>query len=101
MLVRFDDDSDDADPPPVTNSEETAPRQTPLGSREITGKEVKNEGALFIPLAWSRLQQGELYTASDPEWQEFVKLSKDRKKLQKLRGEKWSESPLMIIRLQV
>jgi hypothetical protein len=36
---------------------------------------------MFIPLGWSRLQQGELYTTSDPEWQEFVKLSKDRKKL--------------------
>lgn len=88
MLVRFDDDTDDADLPPVANSEETAPRETSLGSGEITGKEVENEGVLFIPLAWSRLQQGELYATSDPEWQEFVKLSKDRKRLQKLRGEK-------------
>lgn len=101
MLIRFDDDTDDADLPPVANLEETAPRQTSLGSGEITGKEVENEGVLFIPLAWSRLQQGELYTTSDPEWQEFVKLSKDRKKLQKLRGEKSIQSPLKIVRLRV
>ncbi|CAI7637882.1 unnamed protein product [Penicillium glandicola] len=87
VLIRFDDDTDDSDIPSVPNPGETTPRQTSLGSGEITGKEVENEGALFIPLAWSRLQQGELYTTSDPEWQEFVKLSKDRKKLQKLRDE--------------
>lgn len=98
MLVRFDDDTDDADIPPVGNSEEIAPRETSLGGSETTGKEVENEGVLFIPLAWSRLQQGELYATSDPEWQEFVKLSKDRKKLQKLRGEKSIQSPPMVLR---
>ncbi|CAG7956550.1 unnamed protein product [Penicillium nalgiovense] len=87
VLIRFDDDIDDADLPPVTNPEGIAPRQTSLESGKITGKEVENEGALFIPLGWSRLQQGELYTTSDPEWQEFAKLSKDRKKLEKLRDE--------------
>ncbi|CAG8901895.1 unnamed protein product [Penicillium egyptiacum] len=90
VLIRFDDDTDDADLPPVTNPEEIAPRQTSLGSGEITGKEVgkevENEGAVFIPLAWSRLQKGELYTTSDPEWREFVKVSKDRKQLEKLRN---------------
>ncbi|KAJ5783670.1 uncharacterized protein N7518_009347 [Penicillium psychrosexuale] len=87
VLIRFVDDTEDADLPPMANPEKTSPRQTSVGSGEITGKEVENEGALFIPLAWSRLQQGELYTTSDPEWQEFVKFSKDRKKLQKLRDE--------------
>ncbi|KAJ5173978.1 uncharacterized protein N7500_001909 [Penicillium coprophilum] len=86
VLVRFDDDTDDEDIPPVAKSLETAPGQTSR-SGNITGKEVENEGALFIPLSWSRLQQGELYAASDPEWQEFVKVSKDRKKLQRLRDE--------------
>lgn len=101
MLVRFDDDTDDADITPVANSEEIVSRETSLGSGETTGKEVENEGVLFIPLAWSRLQQGELYATSDPEWQEFVKLSKDRKKLQKLRGKKSIQFPLIIIRLRV
>lgn len=101
MLVRFDDDADDADIPPMANSEEIAPRETSLRTGKTTGKEVENEGVLFIPLAWSRLQQGELYATSDPEWQEFVKLSKDRKKLQKLRGEKSIQFPLMIIGLRV
>jgi hypothetical protein len=101
VLIRFDDDIDDADLPPVTNPDGIAPRQTSLESGKITGKEAKNEGALFIPLGWSRLQQGELYTTSDPEWQEFVKLSKDRKKLEKLRGEESIQSPLKITRLRV
>lgn len=101
MLVRFDDDTDDADIPPVANSGEIAPLEASSGSGETTGKEVENEGVLFIPLAWSRLQQGELYATSDPEWQGFVKLSKDRKKLQKLRGKKAIQSSLMIIRSRV
>jgi hypothetical protein len=52
----------------------------------LTEDELGEEDGLFIPLTWSWLQEGELYTASDPEWQEFVTISKDRKKLQKLRG---------------
>ena len=52
----------------------------------LADNEGIDEGSLFIPLTWSRLQEGELYTASDPEWQAFVQISKDRKRLQKLRG---------------
>jgi len=85
--VRFDDDTDDEDTPTVINPGEIASRQTPRESAESTGKESVNEDALFIPLSWSRLQKGELYATSDPEWQAFVMLSKDRKKLQALRGE--------------
>lgn len=86
MLVRFEDDTDDAEISPVTNPGESNP-QNSRQSGKVTRKDVENEDALFIPLGWSRLQKGELYTTSDPEWQEFVKLSKDRKKLQQLRGE--------------
>ncbi|OQE06994.1 hypothetical protein PENVUL_c015G08341 [Penicillium vulpinum] len=92
VLVRFDDDTDDDDIPPVTNQAEASPRQI-SESGEITGKEVENDGAMFIPLAWSRLQQGELYTIMDPEWQVFVKLSKDHEKLERLRGKESIHSP--------
>jgi hypothetical protein len=87
MLLRFDDDTDDEDTPIVNNSGEPT---SPESSREIvetTGKESSKKDAIFIPLSWSRLEKGELYATSDPEWQAFVKLSKDRKKLQALRGE--------------
>lgn len=85
MLVQFDDDKDD-DVAAVSSPDETAAYQGPAEGAESAGKESVDEDALFIPLAWSRLQKGELYATSDPEWQQFVKLSKDREKLQALRG---------------
>ncbi|KXG51144.1 uncharacterized protein PGRI_067160 [Penicillium griseofulvum] len=85
VLVRFNDDTDDDDLPPVTKSGETASGQTSR-SGNITGKKVENEG-VFIPLSWSQLEEGPLYTPSDPEWHEFAKLSEDRDKLQKIRDE--------------
>ena len=99
MLVRFNDDTDDDDLPPVTKSGETASGQTSR-SGNITGKKVENEG-VFIPLSWSQLEEGPLYTPSDPEWHEFAKLSEDRDKLQKIRGEKSTRSPFTIILLRV
>jgi hypothetical protein len=89
VLVRFDDDTDDTDSSAVPDPTDAAPRDTSQGSGNKSGKEVEDEDALFIPLAWSRLQTGELYSTSDPEWQAFVKISKDRKKLQKLRGKEF------------
>lgn len=104
VLVRFDDDTDDADSPiaiPPAAPAGVSPRQSPRESGEAAGKEGESEDTLFIPLAWSRLQKGDLYTASDPEWQEFVKLSKNRKKLQQLRGENLISSNLKYLDLQV
>lgn len=84
-MVQFDDDEDEEDTPALASPEQAVSRQPPEGT-ETTEKESIDKDALFIPLAWSRLQKGELYATSDPEWQEFVRLSKDRKKLQALRG---------------
>ncbi|KAJ5872060.1 uncharacterized protein N7529_004413 [Penicillium soppii] len=84
VLVRFDDDTDDQNTPAVTNPGETASHD-PRENTVTTGK--KDKDAIFIPLSWSRLQKGELYATTDPEWQAFVKLSKDKEKLQALRGE--------------
>lgn len=86
MLVRFDDDdTQDAKTAPEPAIENTSLHRA-TGGDELTEEELAEEDRVFIPLTWSWLEEGELYTASDPEWQEFVTISKDRKKLQKLRG---------------
>lgn len=48
---------------------------------------INGEDTLFIPLGWPRLRKGDFYASSDPEWQQFVKISKDSRKLELLRGE--------------
>lgn len=90
ILLQFDDTLDDADDI----------QEAPSGKIGV-GKNRKNDteghlenpasvtidtDSVFIPLGWPRLRKGELYAASDPEWQEFVKTSRDREKLQYLRG---------------
>lgn len=87
VLVRFDDDDiHDDQKAPETRPENTSIQRASRRADELTEDELGEEDGLFIPLTWSWLQEGELYTASDPEWQEFVTISKDRQKLQKLRG---------------
>lgn len=90
VLVRFDDDTHDGGSTLESSLEETGlrrnPRDTDTSADEERDKETEDGAPMFIPLTWSRLQEGELYAASDPEWQAFVQLSKDRKKLQNLRG---------------
>jgi hypothetical protein len=89
VLVRFDDDPDDTDS--TQEPSQVAARRNLHGGNEHGGgdvEEVEAESPLFIPLGWSWLQEGERYTAADPEWQQFVKISMDRQKLQKLRSEK-------------
>lgn len=87
VLVRFDDDAYGADLSTEPSPEETASPQSSAGVDELAEDEVEDGAPLFIPLTWSQLREGELYTTSDPEWQQFVQISKDRKKLQKLRNE--------------
>lgn len=41
---------------------------------------------IHIPLSWPRRKEGKFYAASDPEWQEFVKVSKDHNKIKSLKG---------------
>jgi hypothetical protein len=90
VLVRFDDDPHDHDSNPESISGDTDSRRSHPGTDKLTGeerdKDIVDGAPMFIPLTWSRLREGELYAASDPEWQAFVQLSKDRKKLSKLRG---------------
>lgn len=44
------------------------------------------ERTTFIPLSWPLLREGDYYAGSDPEWQEFVRISKDAQKIGKLKG---------------
>ncbi|RHZ45818.1 uncharacterized protein CDV56_100141 [Aspergillus thermomutatus] len=39
----------------------------------------------FIPLGWPQLREGKFYSSSDPEWREFVRISRDGRKLQSLK----------------
>jgi hypothetical protein len=87
VLVRFDDDeAPEGHTAPESGLENTSLHRTSGGIDGLTEDELEEAGRVFIPLTWSWLEEGELYTASDPEWQEFVSISKDRKKLQELRG---------------
>ena len=87
MLVRFDDEeTSEGHTAPETGLESTGLHRASGGLDALTEDELEEAGRVFIPLTWSWLEEGELYTASDPEWQEFVSISKDRQKLQKLRG---------------
>ncbi|KAJ6145207.1 hypothetical protein N7470_009102 [Penicillium chermesinum] len=87
-LLRFEDDADDTDTLlPGQVSEASSPREATSTRQNSREDEHNEEGPVFIPLTWSWLEEGELYRSSDPEWQEFVQISKDRRKLQKLRDE--------------
>ena len=44
------------------------------------------EGVYFVPLSLPLLRPGDFYAVSDPEWQEFARISRDTEKLRKLKG---------------
>jgi hypothetical protein len=44
------------------------------------------EALLFLPTGFSRPKPQTFYRGSDPEWQEFTKLSKDKARAEKIRG---------------
>ena len=88
ILSRFDDDDahDDANASPESSPDSDRASGISSGNYELVDEEdEEDEEALFVPLTWSWMQEGELYTASDPEWQEFVRISQDRSMLTKLR----------------
>jgi hypothetical protein len=41
------------------------------------GDEEEVEDGLFIPCGWPKKQPRSFYRASDPEWKEFIKFSKE------------------------
>ena len=89
-LLRQEDDTEEADASPLGQAPD-ASGLGKAGSENLDAGEDQQEAEepMFIPLTWSWLEEGDLYSSSDPEWQEFVQISKDRQKLQKLRSEYW------------
>jgi hypothetical protein len=43
-----------------------------------------DEDSLFVPLTWAKKLPRSFYKGSDPEWQEFVKVSKDKARVKKI-----------------
>ncbi|KAI9934389.1 hypothetical protein MW887_000003 [Aspergillus wentii] len=90
VLVQFDDTLDSADIPRTSGIDGKIDDQGKNeGGRthEHRLEESDDEDVTFIPLGWPRLREAEFYAASDPEWQQFIKISQDRQKLQSLRDE--------------
>ncbi|GIC92579.1 uncharacterized protein Aud_009047 [Aspergillus udagawae] len=50
-------------------------------------EEAATSDPFFIPLGWPRLREGKFYSSSDPEWREFVRMSRDGKKLESLKDD--------------
>lgn len=46
-----------------------------------------DEDAIFIPLGWARQLPRSYYKGTDPEWQEFIKFARDRKRGERVRRE--------------
>ncbi|KAF1830212.1 hypothetical protein BDW02DRAFT_573261 [Decorospora gaudefroyi] len=46
-----------------------------------------DDAILFLPTGFSRPRPATFYKGSDPEWQEFRKISRDRERVHKIRGE--------------
>ena len=64
-------------------------------SKGIDGDEFEemDENSFFIPAGWPSRQPRTFYKASDPEWQEFRKLSKDPQKIRDAQGRRICRVP--------
>ena len=45
-----------------------------------------SRGAVFIPITWPSKRKREYYSASDPEWQEFVAMSRDPNRIKAVKS---------------
>ncbi|KAL4774122.1 hypothetical protein BDW60DRAFT_215538 [Aspergillus nidulans var. acristatus] len=66
-------------------SSNTASQQTVEGHSAPETTSRNRMEAVFIPTGWTHQEEGRLYAATDPEWREFVKISKSPEKLQSLK----------------
>ena len=57
-----------------------------LDDVELEPEDGDEDSSLFIPLSFPKVLPQEYYKATDPEWQEFVKFSKDAKRKKSVRG---------------
>ena len=82
VLVRLDDGGDESQDPKLRES-------GAHDGLEEEDYELDEEGDVdaFIPLGWPRHCKGEFYSASDPEWREFVNIARNIEKQRALKGE--------------
>lgn len=80
ILLRFDGESEELD------SREEMGMDTGKDISDGDMEEMNGQDPIFIPLGWPRIRQGELYAPSDAEWQEFVRVARDKQRLHALRG---------------
>ncbi|KAI9044641.1 uncharacterized protein KD926_000552 [Aspergillus affinis] len=85
VLLQFDEDDDETQETLVERTSRDEEARDTKSNVDTQGSVDSDE--IFVPLGWPQIHEGELYSASDPEWQEFVKISRDRAKLQSLRDE--------------
>lgn len=57
-----------------------------LDDVELEPEDGDEDSSLFIPLSFPKVLPQEFYKSTDPEWQEFVKFSKDAKRKKSVRG---------------
>ncbi|PYI06285.1 hypothetical protein BO78DRAFT_387086 [Aspergillus sclerotiicarbonarius CBS 121057] len=89
VVLRFDETLYDTDVSPDRLPGADAP--TPAGKFDSNvyappGSDVDAQ-THFIPMGWPRLCEGELYAATDPEWQAFRRIASDRNTLPGLKDE--------------
>lgn len=87
VLVQFDDSSEEAADVSDPNGKRTRAANYESeadGTDRI--EDSLDEDPVHIPLSWPRRKEGKFYAASDSEWQEFVRVSKDPNKIKTLKG---------------
>ncbi|CAK4033412.1 Hypothetical predicted protein [Lecanosticta acicola] len=57
------------------------------GAGEREDDEFVEEDSLFIPMTWAKKMPRTFYKGSDPEWQEFIKMAKDKQRQKKVQDE--------------
>ncbi|KAK4997044.1 hypothetical protein LTR66_003470 [Elasticomyces elasticus] len=65
------------------DEEEAAKAEEELKNK--TDAELDQEESLFIPMTWATKMPKTFYKGSDPEWQMFLKIAQDKKKLAEMR----------------
>ncbi|KAF2118124.1 hypothetical protein BDV96DRAFT_569283 [Lophiotrema nucula] len=50
-------------------------------------EEDEDDALVFLPTGFSRAKPRSFYKGTDPEWQEFVRIAPDRKRIDQVRGE--------------
>ena len=79
--VEFLDDED------LEEEETAAHAEGEEGTELEEGPFYADEDSLFIPMTWSTKMARQWYKGSDPEWQEFIKVAKDKARHKKVQDE--------------